>query len=173
MNSGKYHRPEGDIEAEAQRGIVVDPSTKGWSSWAWKEKIYLVGKEPGALLSVPFNVASLPINTVDKVADDLTSPSADGEDKSKIGFEPLPLAIRPGAPYNFYPVGVSVEVREGEVEKRQYPEQDGVEGGRVLIGYQQSATIGLGSVWCWVDDDKNEGKQINGWWQIQERNMGM
>lgn len=42
----------------------------------------------------------------------------------------------------------------------------------VGISFQQSATFGLGSVYCWVDDDVDNGSRVDGWWPIRERNMG-
>ena len=42
----------------------------------------------------------------------------------------------------------------------------------VGISFQQSATFGLGSVYCWVDDDVDNGSRVDGWWPIKERNMG-
>lgn len=36
--------------------------------------------------------------------------------------------------------------------------------GRVRVTYLKSKTFGLGNVWCWLDDDRKNGKKIVGWW---------
>ncbi|KAL7419642.1 hypothetical protein Q5752_005555 [Cryptotrichosporon argae] len=51
-------------------------------------------------------------------------------------------------------------------------EVDG-KGGSVSIGYQRSANYGLGSVWCWVDEARDAGRRIDGYWPMKERNMGI
>jgi hypothetical protein len=167
------------------------------STWAWKEKIYLVAKTPGSRFDWPFTVneplVRLPLDADGDAAE--PSPTA-----GKLGFEPLPLAMRPNAPYNVQPMGVildpmgrkrrrtandvdeevpeenevEVQVQSRDIESRQYPDtEEYVDGARVMIGFQKSAVLGLGSVFCWVDGDKAAGKTIEGWWDIEERNMGM
>jgi hypothetical protein len=205
MNSAKLH-PSDDGSSAEHQGILLSDNSHGWcvpvahdardpadnrSHWAWKEKIYLVAREPGSLLSFPFTIAESapylpPLDDGDGVHHD---------NEGKIGFEPLPLAMRPNAPYNVQPMGVVVdqlgrrrkrsakdvkgraadELSEAKrAEKRQYPEVDEIiDGARVMIGFQQSATLGLGSVYCWVDDDRSDGTRVDGWWEIEERNMGM
>ena len=106
-------------------------------------------------------------------------------------FKPLPLGMRVGGPYNIQPIGVNKripslkrqaemldeEVREGEETAEEQAQEVEAEEkgdtGRVMIGYQRSAVLGLGSVWCWVDEDRDGGKMIDGYWEIQRRNMGM
>lgn len=170
------------------------------SNWAWKEKIYLKANQPGSLFSFPFTVVEPTPNL----------PPMDEEDghvsdhEGRIGFEPLPLAMRPNAPYNVQPMGVIIDqlgrrrkrstskgakvakrAQRGHMargrqpqtvprRKRQYPDvEEIIDGARVMIGFQRSATLGLGSVFCWVDDERSEGRRVEGWWEIEERNMGM
>jgi len=101
----------------------------------------------------------------DRVEDDHP---ALAEDDFREPFDPLPLA----------------EISRSEVledqgwgERRQLEEPTAPpeleSRGRVLLGYQASATYGLGSVWCWVDEEKGDGKLIDGWWEVKERNMGV
>lgn len=35
---------------------------------------------------------------------------------------------------------------------------------RVRITYLKSKTFGLGTVLCWLDDERSKGKKISGWW---------
>ena len=89
-------------------------------------------------------------------------------------FDPLPLDMRPGAPDNIGSMSTN-DKRDTRVDvKRQsMQEERNSQSGRVMIGYQRSATLSLGSVCCWVDGDRDDGKVLDGWWDIQERNMGM
>ena len=161
------------------------------STWAWKEKIYLIANEPGSVLSYPFTIEESAPNFPPLE----NEPSVDHDKEGRIGFEPLPLAMRPNAPYNVQPMGViidqlgrrrkrnaaqkargaeSVKPLAERMDRRQYPDVDEIiEGARVMIGFQQSATLGLGSVYCWVDDNQSDGTRVDGWWEIEERNMGM
>jgi hypothetical protein len=59
-----------------------------------------------------------------------------------------------------------------ELETRAPPPAR-AESASVLIAYQRSAMFGLGSVLCWVDDDRSAGQIIDGYWREKERNMGM
>jgi hypothetical protein len=79
-------------------------------------------------------------------------------------FAPLPLAARPGGPIDPFTINDDDSLRKRDT---------GIGAGAVLIGYQRSAILGLGSVYCWVDEDREEGTTINGYWDIKERNMGM
>lgn len=167
------------------------PKTDFRSTWAWKEKIYLVAKTPGSLFAWHFTVTEPPTYIPLDANEDPAS-HAGSESSGKLGFEPLPLAMRPNAPYNVQPMGVIIDQlgrkrRRGKdddekaeeeqvkrVEKRQYPEmEEFIDGARVMIGFQRSAVLGLGSVFCWVDDDRGSGRRVEGWWEIEERNMGM
>lgn len=187
MNSPKFHTPSNT--SEPVQGVVALPTTTGWyvakpvsltcrETWQWKEKIYLVAKTPGSTLSVPFSISPPTPNNLP--LEDISDP-LDDETGTKIGFEPLPLAMRPKTPYNIQPLGVIIDNigrkrrRSRRTEsKRQYPEvEEMVDGARVLIGFQKSATLGLGSVFCWVDGDKAGGRRVEGWWDIEERNPGM
>lgn len=171
MNSPKLHTPPD--QSEPIQGVIPLDTTTGWENWAWKEKIYLVAKTPGSILSVPFTV--LPTTPHNPPLEDISDPK-DDETSTRIGFEPLPLAMRPKSPYNVQPMGVIIDNigRRHAGVKRQYPEVEEVsDGARVLIGFQKSATLGLGSVFCWVDEDKSGGRRVEGWWEIEERNPGM
>ncbi|KAJ4470802.1 hypothetical protein J3R30DRAFT_3710698 [Lentinula aciculospora] len=37
--------------------------------------------------------------------------------------------------------------------------------GRVRVTYLRSESYGLGSVWCWVDEQREKGRRLDGWWQ--------
>ena len=37
---------------------------------------------------------------------------------------------------------------------------------RVRITYLRSKTFGLGDVWCWLDDNRDGGKRIESWWNL-------
>ncbi|WWC99168.1 hypothetical protein V866_006063 [Kwoniella sp. B9012] len=73
---------------------------------------------------------------------------------------------------------VESEILDSDKESRRFisspnKRQNRGSGGSILIGYQRSAKLGLGSVWCWVDDDRIQGTQVDGWWKLDKRNMGM
>ncbi|KAJ3762212.1 hypothetical protein EV360DRAFT_79507 [Lentinula raphanica] len=36
--------------------------------------------------------------------------------------------------------------------------------GRIRVTYLRSESYGLGSAWCWVDDNRNQGKRLDGYW---------
>ena len=182
-------------------------TAKPRSTWAWKEKIYLVANQPGSAFDWPFTVTEPPAYVPSDTSDIEESIPGHSRIGGKLGFEPLPLAMRPNAPYNVQPMGVVIgqmgkrrftddeadeadeagetdetrgldqqTLRAGtpQKEKRQYPEaEDFVDGARVMIGFQRSAVLGLGSVFCWVDNDTASGRRVEGWWEIEERNMGM
>ena len=128
-----------------------------------------MAKEPGSVLSVPFTVIDQepkPIHT----DDDESQPNHHESDR--IGFEPLPLAMRPDD-HDSQAMGIIID-NIGRRRKRQYPDIEEVsDGARVIIGFQKSATLGLGSVYCWVDDNQAAVTRVEGWWDIEERNMGM
>ena len=160
-----------------------------------------MANQPGSAFDWPFTVTEPPAYVPSDTSD--TEESIPGHSRigGKLGFEPLPLAMRPNAPYNVQPMGVvigqmgkrrladdeadetdeTIEVDPQDThvgtprkEKRQYPEaEDFVDGARVMIGFQRSAVLGLGSVFCWVDNDTASGRRVEGWWEIEERNMGM
>ena len=177
--------------------------------------MYLIAKEPGSVLSVPFTVDAwypeVPL-TPATIEDSLEEYD---ETSTRLGFEPLPLAMRPDGDADSHSVTIKIGKmpQEGREEyiptlgedmrkrrefntdvkrsmkrkrmqernekrgRRDRPsvsdESEFVEGGRVLVGYLRSATIGLGSVVCWVDEDQQNGTVLEGWWNIEERNMGM
>ncbi|KAJ4471886.1 hypothetical protein C8J55DRAFT_155525 [Lentinula edodes] len=40
--------------------------------------------------------------------------------------------------------------------------------GRIRVTYLRSGSYGLGSVWCWVDDNRNMGKRLDGYWEYKD-----
>ncbi|KAF5389729.1 hypothetical protein D9757_006062 [Collybiopsis confluens] len=40
--------------------------------------------------------------------------------------------------------------------------------GRIRITYLRSKTYGLGSLFCWVDDNRAEGRTMDGWWDVED-----
>ncbi|KAJ3829210.1 hypothetical protein F5880DRAFT_548975 [Lentinula raphanica] len=43
--------------------------------------------------------------------------------------------------------------------------------GRVRVTYLRSESYGLGSAWCWVDEEREKGHRLDGWWQYQNINV--
>ncbi|KAF5378937.1 hypothetical protein D9757_008717 [Collybiopsis confluens] len=39
--------------------------------------------------------------------------------------------------------------------------------GRIRLTFLRSKTYGLGSAWCWLDDDRAAGTQMDGWWNVE------
>ncbi|KZT33438.1 hypothetical protein SISSUDRAFT_1054222 [Sistotremastrum suecicum HHB10207 ss-3] len=44
--------------------------------------------------------------------------------------------------------------------------------GRVRLTYLRSFSFGLGSVWCWIDEDHAGGRRLDGWWNVEHMNTG-
>ncbi|WVF66903.1 hypothetical protein IAT40_001646 [Kwoniella sp. CBS 6097] len=252
ISSSSDDRPQGE-----QQGLTLSEGSHGWSRWAWKEKRYLIAREPGSIAQFEFVISppstpeiseetaliaeSDPIEaeleveldeetseeleaeiegTYDATAEGDTSENGElggAEVTSRAGFEPLPLGMRPGGPYNpnaqnygdtrrsrYHPkrkrsisvsnaatasdlsanttlsASIPDELVMGPVDQEARRYLSGINkrqvrgaGGSVLIGYQRSAKLGLGSVWCWVDDARMQGTQVDGWWRLDKRNMGM
>jgi hypothetical protein len=149
MNSPILHpTPEGAI----LQGLTLAPGSHGWKTWSWSEKRYLVADEPGALAIFEFTIkseeedeSSTPISDADANEGE---PSESKQDGYAEGFEIIELDTRAPPPAR-------------------------AESASVLISYQRSAMFGLGSVLCWVDDDRASGQTIDGYWREKERNMGM
>jgi len=171
--------------------------------WQWKEKVYLVANEPGALASFSFDVLAPvlapetpPIPDVamednftpsdpdiksDQYPEDFESLSPSASSVEDRLFEERSLDTKDERRRHARPSRQLEEILEEMQSEDQIEEADREEGesekqedvGRVMIGYQRSAVLGLGSVWCWVDDDRDGGKMIEGYWQIRQRNMGM
>ncbi|KIK55053.1 hypothetical protein GYMLUDRAFT_888548 [Collybiopsis luxurians FD-317 M1] len=40
--------------------------------------------------------------------------------------------------------------------------------GRIRITYLRSKTYGLGSLFCWVDDNRAQGRRMDGWWEVED-----
>jgi hypothetical protein len=66
-------------------------------------------------------------------------------------------------------IGIPMSVSAGHAK----PARPETGSASVLIAYQRSAKFGLGSVLCWVDDERDQGTIIDGYWQEKERNMGV
>ncbi|WVQ73720.1 hypothetical protein IAR50_003300 [Cryptococcus sp. DSM 104548] len=216
---GKVSSLEDNFEDGSAKGLVLADGSHGWSEWSWKEKRYLIARTPGSLAKFEFTIsppqavphtedpsAALllaeeefyehdPVEGEgeegeDDIGEYLMSEEAEREKTRSRGFEPLPLAARPGGPYNpaaahhsrrsrtshFRPVYSRhhpIPTREKRYLSSPNTRQNPQAGGSILIGYQRSAKLGLGSVYCWVDDERESGKRIDGWWKLDKRNMGM
>ncbi|KAJ4470801.1 hypothetical protein J3R30DRAFT_1122654 [Lentinula aciculospora] len=40
--------------------------------------------------------------------------------------------------------------------------------GRVRVTYLRSESYGLGSVWCWLDNDRQKGRRLDGYWTLKD-----
>lgn len=165
MNSPAFHPvidTQGHTTRSETRGLLLSPDSHGWSRWAWQEKAYLVAHDPGSLASFDF-VIHPPVLTK------ATQPVPDNgiaSPKIALSDDRLP-PTRPE-----WPTTDRLDPQDTTTSFGLRKRADGP-AGSVSIGYQRSATYGLGSVWCWVDDDTNDGELIDGWWEVKERNMGM
>ncbi|WWD16677.1 hypothetical protein CI109_101107 [Kwoniella shandongensis] len=226
-NSAKVHGTVSslvdDFESGEVKGLPLAEGSHGWSKWAWKEKRYLIAREPGAIalfdfvISEPIEVSAIETNDdsaiiadIVNVEESLEDPELEaGEDEEEDGevveesrtgrgarFSPPPLAMRPGGPYNqaadsrestprsrrrktssprqrSRPQALDQQTRARRWLSGPNQPRSRKADGSVLIGYQRSAKLGLGSVWCWVDDKRMQGTQVDGWWKLDKRNMGM
>ncbi|ODO09192.1 hypothetical protein I350_02792 [Cryptococcus amylolentus CBS 6273] len=203
QNSGKVHGKWSSLVDDfgdgSAKGLVLADGSHGWSEWSWKEKRYLIARTPGSLAKFEFTISppqSVP-HTEDPSAALLLAEEEfyehdPGEGEGEEEDDPLPLAARPGGPYNPDAAHHSRRSRApssfsphharhspiphgkrhlSSPNARQNPQA----GGSILIGYQRSAKLGLGSVYCWVDGDREDekGKRVDGWWKLDKRNMGM
>lgn len=166
------------------------------SQWSWKEKRYLIARDPGSRAVFDFTI-SLPQEPVisddpsafllDGVDDETgETPSrvheAEGEDDLSVeqGFQRGSLThrsaglpkIRRSSTFR-RPHGTSQTLPGRRYISQPNARQNPQAGGSILIGYQRSAKLGLGSVWCWIDDDREGGQRVDGWWKLDKRNMGM
>jgi len=131
------------------QGLTLASGSHGWKTWSWSEKRYLVASEPGALAMFDFTISEPEDEektSHDSIDED--APQVSKEDGYAEGFELIELETRAPPPAR-------------------------AESASVLIAYQRSAMFGLGSVLCWVDDNRSEGQIIDGYWREKERNMGM
>ncbi|TXT11073.1 hypothetical protein VHUM_01824 [Vanrija humicola] len=183
MNSAKLHNrvsgaddtPDGD--GDQVRGLVLHPSSHGWEPWAWHEKHYLVARTPGALAVFDFVIAQ-PLPATHDDDDEVIEDPMDVYS----AFEGTPTdgraasARRDMAGLKEQPASRQ-EMRTRRRQRRSSTfrkEHSGAgDGGTVAIGFQRSANYGLGSVHCWVDEDRAAGRRLDGWWEIKERNMGI
>lgn len=166
------------------------------SEWSWKEKRYLIAREPGsrAIFDFTISLPQEPLISDDPSAflldgaDDITAetPSqvhkTEGEDDMPVEqeFPRGSLAHRSAGLPKIWSSAISHQPRPTSptLPGRRYISQPNAKqnpqaGGSILIGYQRSAKLGLGSVWCWIDDDRDGGQRVDGWWKLDKRNMGM
>lgn len=45
--------------------------------------------------------------------------------------------------------------------------------GSIALGFQRSSSLGFGAVSCWVDNERDKAKRLDGYWDIVDRNMGV
>ncbi|KAJ3798565.1 hypothetical protein GGU11DRAFT_780235 [Lentinula aff. detonsa] len=43
--------------------------------------------------------------------------------------------------------------------------------GRVRVTYLRSESWGLGSAWCWIDDDRQNGQRLDGYWKYKNAHV--
>lgn len=191
-----------DTASPHVRGLVLNPASKGWEQWAWAEKHYLVAREPGSLAIFDFVTAEpeapapldeemlpdpLDVYEPDHRTfapydeDDDTEWAAIEADESQPRHQKTTRVKRSGNGYLAGNRRMGGKQRMGD-RVRAVPEATSsddteapapADGGTVAVGYQRSANYGLGSVFCWVDDDKHHGRRLDGYWTIKERNMGI
>jgi hypothetical protein len=132
--------------------LTLASGSHGWKTWSWSEKRYLVAKDPGALAIFAFTIPDPEDEEAKNDVSDAENADAhkSGQDGYAEGFEIIELDTR--ALSSATPM---------------------TESAAVLISYQRSAKFGLGSILCWVDDARDNGKVIDGYWKEKERNMGM
>jgi hypothetical protein len=146
-----HHTSEGAI----LQGLTLASGSHGWENWSWSEKRYLVAKDPGALAIFAFTIPNPEdedqhdTNDTSDTDVEKIDPHTSGQDGYAEGFEII------------------------ELDTRALKATAMSETASVLISYQRSAVFGLGSVLCWVDDARDTGTVIDGYWKEKERNMGM
>lgn len=121
----------------------------GRTIWSWKEKQYLVSSKPGSIAKFAFITTSPSFPPPPRLPDQ------------------RPIRIeRPNRSKNSRPGGK-------QHRERALADQRASRGGSVAIAYQRSKFYGLGQVSCWVDDDMRGTRTVDGYWDIEERNMGV
>lgn len=167
MNSPILHPLPGGVSQSAgskstMQGLALNQASNGWRTWSWGEKRYLVADKPGAIAIFDFKVTR----------SEVESP-AEGEDEDAgeiLQEEELLdlIGLEPRTTQNDHDIRRSrIKIRS---EEQARPETGSAS---VLIAYQRSAQFGLGSVLCWVDNSRDSGVVIDGYWSEKERNMGM
>jgi hypothetical protein len=202
MNSGrKHHRVSGtdgsgaSEDDDAVRGLALAPESHGWTYWAWAEKRYLVAREPGSLAIFEFVTSegeeqdigsgeALPdpmdvYQPVDGAApydpeverEEIEAEEEEEREEREENFTQVYTAFAYTATdASLRKRSVQHKVKRDEVPA---PDPESGDGGTIAIGYQRSAHYGLGSVLCWIDDDKEGAKRLDGYWAMKERNMGI
>nr|XP_018264557.1 uncharacterized protein I303_02727 [Kwoniella dejecticola CBS 10117]OBR86715.1 hypothetical protein I303_02727 [Kwoniella dejecticola CBS 10117] len=200
-NSGRTHgkisSAQDDHSAGQGTGLQLAEGSHGWTQWAWAEKRYLISKEPGSIAIFDF-VISPPSKEIAESKESLllaeSDPMEEGiegllitesdysndEEDTELEAEEDSVELRHEEPKvgSDMMSAVEREIMDSDTESRRFisnvnKRQNRGSGGSVFIGYQRSAHLGLGSVWCWVDDDRIQGTQVDGWWKLDKRNMGM
>lgn len=181
MNSPLLHTsPSASPDASLQ-GLTLSAQSRGWRTWSWSEKRYLVADTPGALAIFDFTVTS-------------SEAEADGDPETEAEVEAeaeVDVASEVQAEREEEDDGrinqaeqtaieemkdrLELEGRDGPppIAAHAKPAKPETGSASVLIAYQRSAMFGLGSVLCWVDDDREKGTVIDGYWKEKERNMGV
>jgi hypothetical protein len=164
-----------------QRGEVPEALTWTRTLWSWKEKRYLVARTPDAHFAFDF-VTTAPTPPPPTIPTDMDVEELSGESGAGVvrkQGERIPLGHnapgtdvrrvmpKPIAPKATRPMGRRRSLT-GDVATRQMPGQ-----GTVGLGYQRSKLLGFGAVSCWVDDRRQDGVHLDGWWDIEERNTGV
>ncbi|GMK56652.1 hypothetical protein CspeluHIS016_0304920 [Cutaneotrichosporon spelunceum] len=165
MNSPRLHAGVSGTTSDKKGAQGIQFATNsGWKAWAWDEKRYMVAREPGSL--VTFNFVTAETEAVETYDEPMDDPIAE--------YEPHPetRAGRETGRPDHYETGRR-RGRAAAGAKEQPRRLRSEAKGTVAIGYQRSAHYGLGSVWCWVDSNRNDGVRLDGYWDIKERNMGV
>lgn len=162
MNSPILHTSPSSGPDASLQGLTLSPQSRGWWTWSWSEKRYLVADTPGALAVFDFTV---------------TSSEAEGEGESEVEAEDdEEMKEAEQEAQEELKEMLELEQRDGPSPvstASSTPVRPETGSASVLIAYQRSAKFGLGSVLCWVDDDRDSGTVIDGYWQEKERNMGV
>ncbi|RSH94515.1 hypothetical protein EHS25_004318 [Saitozyma podzolica] len=185
MNSPKLHGSVSKLHENpfggGSPGVVPSEGSNGWTLWSWKEKRYLVARTPGAHFAFDF-VTTAPTPPPPTIPTDMDVEELSGESGAGVvrkQGERIPLGHnapgtdvrrvmpKPIAPKATRPMGRRRSLT-GDVATRQMPGQ-----GTVGLGYQRSKLLGFGAVSCWVDDRRQDGVHLDGWWDIEERNTGV
>lgn len=149
--------------------------------WSWKEKRYLVARTPGAHFAFDF-ITTAPTPPPPMILTDIDVEELSGGSEADAigkqgeviprGYNAPGTDVRRAIAKPVAPKATRLMGRQrsltGDVAKRQMPGQ-----GTVGLGYQRSKLLGFGAVSCWVDDRRQDGVHIDGWWDIEERNTGV
>nr|XP_019012223.1 uncharacterized protein I206_03068 [Kwoniella pini CBS 10737]OCF51004.1 hypothetical protein I206_03068 [Kwoniella pini CBS 10737] len=199
---GRISSAQDDHSAGHGIGLQLAEGSEGWSQWSWDEKRYLISKQPGSIAIFDF-IISPPSKEVEESKESLLLAESDPMEQGIEGLlitesdysneeevednREIPSKrskrSRKHSRFSFTPklssiLPIEQDILKSDLESRRFiskinKRQNRGSGGSIFIGYQRSAHLGLGSVWCWVDDDRIKGTQVDGWWKLDKRNMGM